>query len=643
MGIEPISLSPGHEDASLFLNIQNICRFINDIEKQIKEFKKELSGTGAIEGTGTTGTYAMFTTPYRIGGRTFAQVASDIQASIDHGALLGLSDDDHTQYFLADGSRTLGGNVTYSPSPISILANTSDGSDSSGIQIGGGGAITSARGAYLRIYGNEQGVYPGQIILDAGDTGNIGFRTSGTGRWRITSQALQSIMVAGAITADTDDAADTHSVSISGGGAVASNRGAYITLYGDDAGASAGKMEITAGDSGHIRITGKTAIGANPLTNEHDLALLSTGILALKETTTPSADTGYGKVYTKSDNILYFQDRTGVEHSIVTNVSGTANYVPQFTDLATLANSPIYNNSGKIGIGLTTDAANLLHLYADNSTDLIQTGDKQQLIVQNAGAGDAVMGYEVGNGTQRYATGIDNSDADKWKVYNITGGWTAMEVPTGSSAAVNFPGVYLSIGTNQTWGQSVVHVEKAGSSGAIQTMLELYNKTAGAAGTGSMIRFIAEGSWASVSSYGDAGYIKCVTEQQWLSGAGTDTSRDAFISIETVRDETLTEVMRCDSNGHVIVGQAKTVLTPQLSGEGDVQLLKDGVLVMKEGGTPTPDAGYGKLYWYNDDLYLQDGSGNEQLIGGASGFSGTFTNGDGHTVTVTDGIITSVA
>ena len=32
--------------------------------------------------------------------------------TVDHGVLEGLGDDDHTQYLLADGSRTLSGNLT---------------------------------------------------------------------------------------------------------------------------------------------------------------------------------------------------------------------------------------------------------------------------------------------------------------------------------------------------------------------------------------------------------------------------------------------------------------------------------------------------------------------------------------------------
>jgi hypothetical protein len=40
------------------------------------------------------------------------------------------------------------------------------------------------------------------------------------------------------------------------------------------------------------------------------------GVVTLNETTTPSAETNYGKIYTKSDNKLYFQDGAGTEHTI---------------------------------------------------------------------------------------------------------------------------------------------------------------------------------------------------------------------------------------------------------------------------------------------------------------------------------------
>jgi len=53
------------------------------------------------------------------------------------------------------------------------------------------------------------------------------------------------------------------------------------------------------------------AVSAN-----YDLMLAGDGVLGLKETATPTADTDYGKIYCKNDNKLYFQDGAGVEHEI---------------------------------------------------------------------------------------------------------------------------------------------------------------------------------------------------------------------------------------------------------------------------------------------------------------------------------------
>lgn len=51
---------------------------------------------------------------------------------------------------------------------------------------------------------------------------------------------------------------------------------------------------------------------------------LEIGVLRLKETTTPSADSGYGKIYTKDDNELYFQDGAGTEHTVDVDGGGTS-------------------------------------------------------------------------------------------------------------------------------------------------------------------------------------------------------------------------------------------------------------------------------------------------------------------------------
>lgn len=62
---------------------------------------------------------------------------------------------------------------------------------------------------------------------------------------------------------------------------------------------------------------GAVGMGAVPEANVGAGNLqLEGGSLVLKEITTPTADTNYGKIYTKTDNKLYFQDGAGVEHEI---------------------------------------------------------------------------------------------------------------------------------------------------------------------------------------------------------------------------------------------------------------------------------------------------------------------------------------
>jgi len=78
-----------------------------------------------------------------------------------------------------------------------------------------------------------------------------------------------------------------------------------------------GALAIALGGSEVARFAGaKLGIGAAPLANAGDICLRNDGVLAMKETTTPTADANYGKLYTQDDNKLYFQDGAGTEHEI---------------------------------------------------------------------------------------------------------------------------------------------------------------------------------------------------------------------------------------------------------------------------------------------------------------------------------------
>ena len=74
-------------------------------------------------------------------------------------------------------------------------------------------------------------------------------------------------------------------------------------------------------------------------------ALVDTFVaVSLKETTTPTARPDYGKIYTKSDNIMYFQDGAGIEHAIGvldTNYGGAYIFNNSTPTVIETANTPI--------------------------------------------------------------------------------------------------------------------------------------------------------------------------------------------------------------------------------------------------------------------------------------------------------------
>jgi hypothetical protein len=85
--------------------------------------------------------------------------------------------------------------------------------------------------------------------------------------------------------------------------------------------ANGGLMVTTTdgdGAAGHINLNPDGNVGIKTATPSVNADLtLEGGVLCLKETTTPTADANYAKIYTKTDNNLYYQDGAGTEHTIL--------------------------------------------------------------------------------------------------------------------------------------------------------------------------------------------------------------------------------------------------------------------------------------------------------------------------------------
>ncbi len=83
-------------------------------------------------------------------------------------------------------------------------------------------------------------------------------------------------------------------------------------------GISSGNLQLYRDASNltmYLSNAGLVGIGLIPTANMVGLSI-EAGCLTLKERATPTADATYGKIYTKDDNLLYFQSGDGVEHQI---------------------------------------------------------------------------------------------------------------------------------------------------------------------------------------------------------------------------------------------------------------------------------------------------------------------------------------
>ena len=90
------------------------------------------------------------------------------------------------------------------------------------------------------------------------------------------------------------------------------NRTWAIELHGPTASVIIGRNGL---DAITLDNAGVLGVGVTPTANMAGV-VIQAGRLTLKETTTPTADADYGKIYCKSDNKLYFQDGAGTEHEI---------------------------------------------------------------------------------------------------------------------------------------------------------------------------------------------------------------------------------------------------------------------------------------------------------------------------------------
>lgn len=300
------------------------------------------------------------------------------QGQIDHGAIGGLTDDDHGAVYPNFGNtETISGAWTFSNT---IKADRADDAHILDIYEGATQKWSIYRDQYERIvfrdevneenkfhFGQSNNIFflnmadndvycqlsgtPGDIVWGVyndpsnhgfiGSLGDIPFaiRQNNAAVIWIDADAKVGIRIVPTHDFHVENTGSTTSIRVSDGSnnfllqagtsvGDGGSIGARILL--DDNGTNGKRWDITTGrlagglvfhqnddtiDAMKIDSAGKVGIGLTPTANMAGLSI-EAGLLTLKETTTPTADATYGKIYTKTDNLLYFQSGDGVEHAI---------------------------------------------------------------------------------------------------------------------------------------------------------------------------------------------------------------------------------------------------------------------------------------------------------------------------------------
>lgn len=209
-----------------------------------------------------------------------------------------------------------------------------------------------------------------------------------------------------------------------------------------------GDYTITPAGGDVILASSKLAIGVAAMTNMTGL-VVEGGVLGMKEITTPTADTNYGKLYTKTDNGLYFQDGAGSEHSVNVSASdygemGNA-YGSTATEVIAKANewyamyhANIIGTSPYLNSGFAFTAG---HAGAISATS---TGAGATVTMTSAGHTLAADDWVTINGTTTY-DGVEQVVSINGNDFVITA--TNSEADEGGGDAAFQEGSYLTVAT----------------------------------------------------------------------------------------------------------------------------------------------------------------------------------------------------
>lgn len=238
-----------------------------------------------------------------------ALTSGDNNLGMGTNSLVALTTGSHN---VAVGANTLKGSV-------SDTQNVALGTDALFACDGGSSNIGIGRFSLADLSTGDQNIGIGVQASIRNGTGSnnvsIGY-FSGQGTFGTSNS--QNVFIGSSSGQAISTGGDNVCVGYQAGNVITSGGSNIIIGSGTDPTGATVSDELNIGDVlfGTLTANQNLTINAATISVDYDLMLAGDGVLGMSETTTPTADTNYGKVYCKSDNKLYFQDGAGTEHEV---------------------------------------------------------------------------------------------------------------------------------------------------------------------------------------------------------------------------------------------------------------------------------------------------------------------------------------
>ena len=243
-------------------------------------------------------------------------------------------------------------------------------------------------------------------------------------------------------------------------------------------------------------------------------------------------DVGTGSLYIKATN-LSLSDAAGEQFLNAYSNGGVVLYHDNAQKLETTST----------GVSVTGTA------YVDTAVGIGTTSPDFPLVVRDATTSNYIKVISATNGNSGIAFGDDDAELDGGLLFNNSDrALRFFGAGFSEKMRIDSSGMLL-VNTTSSWGgETTPHIESRGDVAGDYTGLIVSN-TNDAAGDSVSVNFGLARDGGLV--FGNAGKITVGKEQDWTS---TPSTIDSFMSFSTYLNESLTEKMRIDSSGSLLVG-----------------------------------------------------------------------------------------